>query len=122
MDLIQTWHGDRYYCTLPSDLGLDSGHRNVRKQVSHHDLKFLKKNLNGMWWCCDLSHPFSFLGREPYLCDFVKKKNNKKTLNIGLYSGTCSLDFFQTWYDDRDLKLYILISVWMALTVFQGHS
>ena len=40
-----------------------------------------------------LSRPSDIQARKSYLCDFVKKasqknKNKKKTLNVGLYSGT----------------------------------
>ena len=57
-------------------------------------------------------------GREPYLCDFVKKKKKKKKhFNVGLYSSIYRAISFKL-----DTKLYIFMLVWMTLTFIQGNS
>ena len=62
-----------------------------------------------------LSCPFNIQGRGPYMISF------KKTFNIGLFS-----DIYRPFSLKLGMimktKLYILISVWMTLTIIQGHG
>ena len=84
-------------------------------------------NLNGMWYTivtcsCDEPHthlfcPFSIQGREPYLCHFV---NSKK--KISLYSDIYKPASFKLGMMIEITKLSVLISVWITLTIIQGHS
>ena len=60
-------------------------------------------------------HPFNIQGREPYLCDFVEK-------TLTLVCIQTFADQFQLGVMIETAKLYILISVWMTLTVIQSHS
>ena len=74
-----------------------------------------------------LSRPFSFQGRNPYLCDFVKKtkqNNNKKHthLNVGLYSDIYRPIFFKLGMVIETTDSYTLTLVWMISTFNQGHS
>ena len=75
-------------------------------------------------------HQFSIQGREPYICDFIKTKRKKK-LGCWLVFKHLQISFFQIWYDSKDYQLgmmiettelYIFISLWMTLTIVQGHS
>ena len=60
---------------------------------------------------------FNIQGREPYSCDFIKKK-----VNIGLYSDICRSISFKLGVIIETTKFYITLSVWMTLTFIRGHS
>ena len=63
-----------------------------------------------------LSHLVNIEGREPYLCDFIKKEQ------IALYSDICRPISFKLDMMIGTTKLSIFCSVWIILTFFQGHS
>ena len=92
------WCGDRYNCSLHFDTSLvdfdlDSRSQKCKKSknfCSNYVTKF-SITLSGIWyiveicWCLNVvlisSHSFTIQGREPYLCDLIKK-----ICSIGVYS------------------------------------
>ena len=64
-----------------------------------------------------LSRPISVQGSEPYSCDFVNNNNNK-CWHADIYW----LISFKFSMMIGNTKLYILVTVWMALNFIQGHS
>ena len=64
-----------------------------------------------------LSGPYNILAREPYLYNFINKN-----INIVLYSNIYRPISLKLGMMIETTKLYILISVWMALTFVQGHN
>ena len=65
------------------------------------------------WWtsCSAYFVHLIFQGRDPFMCNFIKQKQN---FSVGLCSDI-SRHIFQTWCDA------ILISVWMTLTFIQSQ-
>ena len=64
-----------------------------------------------------LCRPFNIQGRKSYLYDFSTKK-----FNIGLYLDIWRPLSFKCGITIGTTELYIFISVWMTLTIIQGHS
>ena len=121
---IHLWYDDRYLCTLDFDislidLDLDSRSQECKKAKSSAPI--ISQSFPLIWMefalplrhdgvlnhILTLSHLFSIPGREPYLCDFVKKMFNV-SFKFGLILK-CTI-------------VYILVSVLMTLTFIQGHS
>ena len=63
-----------------------------------------------------ISCPIYGQGREPNLCDFVRKASILACIQI--FTGQF---FVQTRYDDTTER-YILLTVWVILTFIEGHS
>ena len=60
---------------------------------------------------------FNIQGREPSMCDFVKKKKK-----FGLYSDIYRLISFKFDLMIGTTKRNILISIWMTMTFIQGQD
>ena len=101
---------------------LIQGHKSVKKQtllrqLSHNVFNCFEWNFacSGVMnlifiLCC----PFDVQGREPYLCDFVKKD-----INDCLYSDIYRPVSFNLGLMIETTKLYILVSVLINLTSFK---
>ena len=123
------------------------GHRSVRMQNLQRQqsqsiwMKFgiLLRHVGVVSLRLILSFPFNIQGREPYLYDFVKnKQTNKQTknktkqnkqtnkkpkhFNVGLYSDIYRWVSFKLSMMIKTTRLFRSISVWMTMTVIQGHS
>ena len=88
-----------------------------------------------VWWILYslLSCLFNIQGREPWLCDFVHKKKQQKTIThtntkqnkktvMLVYVQTFTDWFLSTWYGAIVTMLLIFMSVRMTLIFIQGQT
>ena len=111
---VQTLYDDRYYrilCFDTSVVRLDLNSRTQECMKPNTSEPIFSQNLVSVWMKVGmllklsglvnlvlmiLSCSINIQGRDPYLCDFVKTKQNKtkKTFTIGLYSDIYRLITF----------------------------
>ena len=137
MDLSRTWYDDRCNCTLQFDASLtdlDLEATGVRDSKNISDVfDGFEWNLVYSWdllvWWSSYAFYFVYSIFEAENLTYVtlfkqtnKNNNNNKTFGFCLYWDIYRPISFKLGVMIGTAKLYILVSVWMALTFIQCHS